>query len=110
KVRLLGCVGSESSSRMKLPIVVVWSLVEVKLKSRALFGTASLTIVIEPATSSLWALGVSPDRPSPEARVRLTLRTEKVVVAWMSTPPGVAELIWTEEVTPVGGHGLPATN
>src|SRR4029079_7204303 len=48
--RLLGCVGSLSSSRMKLPIVVVWSLVEVKLKSRALFGTASWTIVIEPAT------------------------------------------------------------
>ena len=49
----------------------------------------------------MWASALSPDRPSPEARVRLTARTEKVVVAWISTPPVVDVLICTLQLPPV---------
>ncbi len=48
--------------------------------------------------------------PVPVARVTLSPAIEKVVVAWMSTEPGVVVVIVTEQVPPVVGQSsrLPA--
>src|SRR5438034_783259 len=56
---------------------------------------------IRASTYSLLAFALSPESPSPVARVSEIPPTENVVVAWMSTEPADVELICTEHVPPV---------
>src|SRR5437773_2326372 len=53
---------------------------------------------IRASTYSLLAFALSPESPSPVARVSEIPPTENVVVAWMSTEPADVELICTEHV------------